>query len=184
MEFFSGEVEKVCDIKRNRFQAWKENGWITPSVQIAEGYGSKNIFDEYDLISILIFKKFVESGVSRKSMANLAESIHTTMRGGLWGQKKKGLKRIKDMPPHESQSFPIGLPLYHFIYFWRKDGMVVQVTFDEIPKNIEADDIIGINFKDIVETISNHPIVRDKANAERASVEQHYDEMKRSDKTD
>ena len=50
------------NIKRERLKVWMEKGWIKPSVQVAKGAGTKNLFNRLDLYIILLFKQLVEHG--------------------------------------------------------------------------------------------------------------------------
>ena len=43
--------------------------FIKPSIQEAEGSGSRNIFSEVDLHKIILFKKLIEAGLARKVAA-------------------------------------------------------------------------------------------------------------------
>ena len=70
MEFFAGDVEKICGVKRNRLQVWMEKGWIIPSIKRADGHGTRNIFNLINLFQISLFKKAVENGISRKVAAD------------------------------------------------------------------------------------------------------------------
>lgn len=63
--YLMADVERITGIKRVRLNVWLEKGWIVPSVQKAQGSGTRNIFSRSDLYLIALFKNFVESGISR-----------------------------------------------------------------------------------------------------------------------
>jgi DNA-binding transcriptional MerR regulator len=65
-QFLTSDVTRITGVKRNRLQVWLDKGWITPSIQKAQGQGTRNIFSLHDLYVIALFKKLVEIGVPRK----------------------------------------------------------------------------------------------------------------------
>ena len=102
MEFYTSEVERICEIKRNRLQVWLSNGWIIPSVQVASGHGTRNIFNEVDLVVISVFKHLVETGLSRKLVADLKEHVHKGLVQLLKRHKSNIDKMLKSEPePHK-----------------------------------------------------------------------------------
>ena len=149
--FFSADVEKITKVKRNRLYAWVAQGWITPSIKESEGTGSHNEYSEIDLVIISIFKKLVESGLSRKTVATFVPALR-----GL----KDDLRRVRI--PSELNYEPL------WILFFRKDGTPTEyISFlsDDVkdaftsPNALDADDIIGLNiakvFVEISKGISN-----------------------------
>jgi hypothetical protein len=68
--FEASDITEITGVKRPRLQQWLERGFIHPSIQKAEGHGSRNVYNRYDLYRIGIFKKLVESGLSRKLVAS------------------------------------------------------------------------------------------------------------------
>jgi hypothetical protein len=75
MDFQAHHVEKITGVKRNRLQAWLERGYIKPSIQVADGHGTRNIYALHDLYAIATFKKIVESGLSRELVAQFIKLI-------------------------------------------------------------------------------------------------------------
>ena len=65
-QFYTSDVTRITGVKRNRLQVWLDQGWIIPSIQKAQGQGTRNIFSLHDLYVIALFKKLVEIGVPRK----------------------------------------------------------------------------------------------------------------------
>lgn len=70
MSFYASDVVKITNVKRTRLQQWLEKGWISPSVQQAEGAGTRNIYSLNDLYTIAIFKQVTEMGLPRKLVAD------------------------------------------------------------------------------------------------------------------
>ena len=70
MEFQSRDVERITGVKNKRLWAWIDRGFIVPSIQQAEGPGTRNIWSRNDLYSIAIFKKLSESGWAKKLIAD------------------------------------------------------------------------------------------------------------------
>lgn len=77
-KFLAKDIEKITGVKRNRLEQWIKWGFITPSVQVAKGHGTRNIWSRHDLYNIATFKKVTESGLSREIVADfLAMSVMT-----------------------------------------------------------------------------------------------------------
>jgi len=70
MRFFTSDVVRITNTKRNSLQAWLDRGFIKPSIQEAKGSGSRNVFSEIDLNKIILFKRLLEAGLARKVAAN------------------------------------------------------------------------------------------------------------------
>jgi DNA-binding transcriptional MerR regulator len=66
MEFYTSDVTRITGVKRNTLQQWMDRHFIKPSIQEAEGSGSRNIFSEVDIHKIILFKKLIEAGLARK----------------------------------------------------------------------------------------------------------------------
>ena len=72
MEHFTAkDVTAVTGVKRTRLQQWLEQGWITPSIQQADGHGTRNVYSRNDLYAIAFFRRVVESGLPRKVVADI-----------------------------------------------------------------------------------------------------------------
>lgn len=65
MTFKMGEITKLIDVDRNRLKEWIARGWVKPSIKRASGHGTPNVFDRENLYEIALFKKMIESGLSR-----------------------------------------------------------------------------------------------------------------------
>ena len=70
-EFSTFDIIRILDILRERLQVWMNRGFISPSIQVAKGKGSKNIFSRWDLYGIALFYKVTQSGVNRKEARNI-----------------------------------------------------------------------------------------------------------------
>jgi hypothetical protein len=70
MEFLAADIERILEVKRNRLQQWLERGYIIPSIQVASGHGTRNVWSRNDLYTIALFKKITESGLSRKLVSD------------------------------------------------------------------------------------------------------------------
>jgi len=75
MEFQWAEVERITGVKRIRLHQWIEAGFITPSLQVAKGSGSRHIWSKTDLYNIILFKRLVESGIHRNTAAKLIPNV-------------------------------------------------------------------------------------------------------------
>ena len=157
MEFLASDVEKICEVKINRMQVWLEHEWITPSVQQASGHGTRNVYDEADLCRIALFKKAVESGLSRKAVARFLQSLPANRLLNIGAHYKNGKKSKYST----------------FIFFFRNGGQVVSsyILISEKDKDDKAglldamkilddddddvDDVVGFNYSKIVHNIAN-----------------------------
>ena len=64
-EITTFEIEKRLGIKRDRLKEWLYLFLPDPSIQVAEGKGSKNIFDLFDVYVIKLFEQMVDFGFDR-----------------------------------------------------------------------------------------------------------------------
>ncbi len=65
--FQAAEVTRITGVKRTRLQQWLEKGWIAPSIQAADGHGTRNLYTRHDLYTVELFKKIIEYGLSRRT---------------------------------------------------------------------------------------------------------------------
>lgn len=56
----------VVEITAPRVQVWLEKGWVRPSVQVASGYGTRNIYSRGDLYLVALFRQVVDMGLQRQ----------------------------------------------------------------------------------------------------------------------
>lgn len=167
MEFYASDVERICEIKRNRLEVWMKAGWITPSIQVASGHGTRNIFHETDLVVILIFKHFVETGMSRKWIGELKGHIDKVLVEELKGNKSTIERLLRAEPiPHKTWLYYLIHPtelipfqtvmvpeadLYYL--FYRKGGKVVSSGALTAAQRVDSDDVIGINLHKIISKV-------------------------------
>lgn len=59
-EFSTLWISKNLDIQLERLRVWIDRGYVVPSVQKAEGKGTKSLFDRLDLYSIVLFRHLIE----------------------------------------------------------------------------------------------------------------------------
>jgi DNA-binding transcriptional MerR regulator len=145
MEFLASDVEKICGVKRNRLQVWMEREWIVPSGEKADGHGTRNKFSEADLYEILMFKELVESGLSRAAVAELKIPVSDLVKGYL--------KTIKKLEKHNNL-LTSNNPIDYFFFFFRKRNKVVKVSASiPTPSFLGADNVIGINFANIIRKV-------------------------------
>lgn len=74
MSYLAADVEKITGIKRNRLEQWMKSGFISPSIQVAKGYGTRNVWSLNDLYEIELFKQVTESGLSRDLVSKFLDS--------------------------------------------------------------------------------------------------------------
>ena len=137
------DIVKIFGIKRDRLQDWLMKGYIEPSIERADGIGTRNRFDLWDLYHIALFLYFLDRGFSREVSA-------------LWS------KEFRASAERDDRS---GLGAAPYIGIFRGTGedgdskvAVVQCSWDEmeeipviprlhLPKGYEFDDIIIVNFQ-------------------------------------
>ena len=148
--FYMPAVEWICQINRNRLQVWLSKGWIKATKSPATGSGTKNIFNENDLMMITIFKKAVENGLSRTAVKNLMPAISTNL---------KSLITVKDGNIELNDQGEGSV----YLFFFRREGEVLESCFADA-KNIigkqfrenvtDADDVIGFNLSKIKDILN------------------------------
>jgi hypothetical protein len=73
--FTTFDIVKVLNISRNLLAQWLLRGYIEPSIQRAQGVGTKNLFSRGDLYNIRLFHQLVDSGMHR-SDARLFSTVN------------------------------------------------------------------------------------------------------------
>ena len=146
MAFPTGEVKIITGVNRNTLQAWINRGFVSPSIEVAAGPGTRNLWSRFDLYSIALFRKITKSGLSRSLVADIISKGVLTQETaeedidkiGCLFYAKFGEKSAAGMilQPVEESFLEVlddlGLPLYDFIHI---------VNFVEIKKEVDA----GIN---------------------------------------
>jgi DNA-binding transcriptional MerR regulator len=157
-KYTAANVLKITGVKRQRLHDWIDRGFLSPSIQRAEGAGTKNIFNRYDLYRIAIFKKLVEEGFPRARITMYIESVNEMIASAqeiiwnetaffIWGHGQNKVHQdiilIYELDKRADKSFPIrfylqqdhtkGTPFFDSVYilnFWN-----IKV---EIDKKIEG----------------------------------------------
>jgi hypothetical protein len=62
--FTTSDITRL-GVKRERLKDWLERGFIEPSIQKADGQGTKNYFSILDLYAIMLFETLTRHGFSR-----------------------------------------------------------------------------------------------------------------------
>ena len=73
--FTTWDVMRLLDLKRGRLREWIERGYVRPSVEQADGVGTKNVFSRLDVISIGAFDLLLGSGLNRHAAANVVKLL-------------------------------------------------------------------------------------------------------------
>ena len=68
-------------VKRERLKEWMKRHPIIPSVRLAVGSGTRNLFSEWDLRMILLFKTLLEHGFSGSSAFTIIQIISNIHNG-------------------------------------------------------------------------------------------------------
>lgn len=77
-EFTTFDIINSLGIPRGRLREWINEGFVVPSVQKAEGVGTKAIFDMVDIVGLVLFKHLIESHkIVRSEAASISgEWVH------------------------------------------------------------------------------------------------------------
>ncbi len=62
--FDSKTVSRVVGVSLRQIQYWDEQGFIRPSVKLAEGRGSKRLYSFSDLVQLRVVKDLTDHGLS------------------------------------------------------------------------------------------------------------------------
>lgn len=73
-EFSSPELT-VIGIKRARLKEWLALGYVKPSVQKADGRGTKHVFDRDDVYTLFLFEELITQGLSRKLAGEIVKQF-------------------------------------------------------------------------------------------------------------
>jgi len=81
--YSSFDVARILNIKRGRLREWLSEGFIEPSIEIAEGQGTRNRFSKEDIYGIKLFNMLIQTSVSRETASRYVKQL------------TKGLKKIQ-----------------------------------------------------------------------------------------
>ena len=74
--FGAKEIEIITDIKRARLQRWLESGYVSPSIQVATGHGTRNLYSAFDGYKIKALKTIIDAGIKRRVASNIVNKIN------------------------------------------------------------------------------------------------------------
>lgn len=78
-------IQRMFDIKRITFHEWINRGYITPSIQAANGRGTKNLFNRLDLYRIALFRHLIETvKLPRSLAAEISKTLQTCNDKAVW----------------------------------------------------------------------------------------------------
>jgi hypothetical protein len=89
-QYTTFDISKKLGINRGRLREWMNDGYTPPSIQVAEGQGTKALFDDIDILAMLTFKTFIEdhkifrseAGQMVKEWANVMHTFRDTAGDG------------------------------------------------------------------------------------------------------
>ena len=161
--FTTFEICEKMKIRQERLREWIDRGFVKPSVQSAQGRGTKNLFSQTDLYLIETFRCLIRRGFSRKEagsrIADLAlyrDSPLKLKSVGIIGLPKKidePYKRVNERPQPWKFKKNVNAPydahgdvIYPGVLAWREGE---QVVIDFSPDYQMIDDVLVINFSKI-----------------------------------
>lgn len=113
-EYTTIDIQRILGINRQRLREWIDGDYIMPSINRAYGIGTKNIFSRWDLYGIEIFKKILETDISR---------AHAGRVYLFWNL------RTKDLPVEERHKFSKVLYIHCTDPYNEKDNYKTVIKF-------------------------------------------------------
>ena len=101
-QFSTFDITRVFGIPRSNIQQYMDRGFIKPSIESAEGKGTRNLFSVEDLYRLRIFQRLHAVGLSQKEASENSRLVDFKKIG------KKGVNWIKIT--HEKEKTKIRLP--------------------------------------------------------------------------
>ena len=74
-EFTIGDIVRILGIPRERFKAWTFEGFVTASIQQADGKGTLNRYSSRDIYGIAVFDYLIKRGFSREAASRIYRLI-------------------------------------------------------------------------------------------------------------
>lgn len=100
-EFTTFDIINKLGIPRGRLREWMNEGFIVPSVQKAEGVGTKALFDRVDIVTIVIFKHLIEAHkIARSEAATIVKDWAKIVHLFKTIAEDKDLQYFLDTQPH------------------------------------------------------------------------------------
>lgn len=91
MDFFAGDVERITGVQRLRLFHWLKEGFLCPSIQVAQGTGDRNVFSIEDIYQIALLKKLMGNGFHGKTASTFLNIPWESIRNRHIAQKSKNL---------------------------------------------------------------------------------------------
>jgi hypothetical protein len=134
-EFTTWDVFKSLGIHRECIREWLQRGFVKASAKKADGIGTKNLFNRWDLYMVALFQHLVLSGLSREVASRVLKRINEDVECWIKRERKDSLplphliviENIKDPRPRAVVSMG--------------DSNAI-----ELPKDADIDDLLIINF--------------------------------------
>lgn len=83
-EYHMKDITALLGIKMSSLQPWLDRGYVSPSVERAQGPGTRNIWSREDMFRLAAFKVLLENGFRREEAAALIkDGPDNTLYGGL-----------------------------------------------------------------------------------------------------
>ncbi len=69
--FEQKDITRLLGLKRTALQQWIDRGYVEPSIERAQGPGSRNVWSTEDVLKICVFQELLHAGFSREEAAHL-----------------------------------------------------------------------------------------------------------------
>ena len=107
--YLASDVCRITGVERRTIQTWVDGGFLSPSVEKAEGPGTRNRWSEDDLVAIKIFSHLLTKGFSREAASNIVGSSQRMF-------SIDSADEVKEMKGKRDMSFffsyTVGIPTY------------------------------------------------------------------------
>jgi hypothetical protein len=151
------EIEDKLGIKRNRQKEWLPR-YIKPSIEQADGQGTKNRLSRFDLCKMMVFKSLIERGFSRDEAGERLGILKPyVLEAG--GKELDDVAFLAFITRREGKFTDPSLvkPGVHTPFNIHYPDIIVAEDYDELiqdllaydPLKSESDDVVIINFKKI-----------------------------------
>jgi hypothetical protein len=154
----SGVMTRATGVKLARLQQWWAAGYIgPPSIRVAQGAGTRNVFSLLDLFFIMFFRRSIESGIPREDIKKLLLNINKVD-----DSFSQSLETYLEMFKREgAHTLPSPRVIETYAVFFRQGNEVIKfeiLTSENgklaLPEDISsADDFIGINIGKIIDEL-------------------------------
>ncbi|ACL06918.1 hypothetical protein Dalk_5248 [Desulfatibacillum aliphaticivorans] len=90
MGYSTFDVARILGIDKTRLHEWLRRGFVIPSVQQAQGRGTKSVFDKSDLYRIRLFQELIDKGINRENASTYIKGYTDIV--DPWGKAHKSEK--------------------------------------------------------------------------------------------